>query len=58
METKYVSLRVQEAFHQDLGLGRARIDTKTREIMDLEIGDVIEIKGKRSTAARVFRTQL
>jgi transitional endoplasmic reticulum ATPase len=51
-------LRVQEAFPQDLGLGRARINNATKKELELEIGDIIAIEGKRTTAARVFRTQL
>jgi len=55
---KKMILRVQEAFPQDLGLGRARINNATKKELDLEIGDIIAIEGKRITAARVFRTQL
>lgn len=36
-------------------MGRARIDTKTRKDLGMEVGEVIEIIGKRSTAAKVFR---
>ncbi|MEM0448481.1 MAG: CDC48 family AAA ATPase [Methanomassiliicoccales archaeon] len=51
-----VTLRVVRAQHQsEVGLGRARIDTKTRKELGVEVGDVIEIVGKRSTAAKVFR---
>ncbi len=51
-----LTLRVARAHHQsEVGLGRARIDTKTRKDLALEAGDVIEIVGKRTTAAKVFR---
>ena len=36
-------------------MGRARIDAKTRKDLAVEVGDIIEIVGKRSTAAKVFR---
>jgi len=51
-----VTLRVASAQHQsEVGLGRARIDTETRRALDVEMGDYIEIVGKRRTAAKVFR---
>ncbi|HTY47445.1 MAG TPA: CDC48 family AAA ATPase [Methanomassiliicoccales archaeon] len=51
-----ITLRVARAQHQsEVGFGRARIDTKTRKDLSVEVGDVIEIQGKRSTAAKVFR---
>ncbi|MCX6652352.1 MAG: CDC48 family AAA ATPase [Methanomassiliicoccales archaeon] len=54
MET--ITLRVARAQHQsEVGFGRARIDAKTRKELSVEVGDVIEIVGKRSTAAKVFR---
>jgi transitional endoplasmic reticulum ATPase len=51
-----IILRVARAHHQsEVGLGRARIDAKTRKDLAVEVGDIIEIVGKRSTAAKVFR---
>ncbi len=51
-----IILRVARAHHQsEVGLGRARIDGKTRKDLAVEVGDIIEIVGKRSTAAKVFR---
>jgi transitional endoplasmic reticulum ATPase len=50
-----VILKVAEALQSDVGHGRARIDTKTRSLLKLEPGDIIEIKGKKPTAAKVFR---
>ena len=47
-----VSLKVSRAHHQsEVGLGRARIDTTTRKELSVEVGDIIEIIGKRRTAA-------
>ncbi|MCL4347316.1 MAG: hypothetical protein M1117_05315, partial [Candidatus Thermoplasmatota archaeon] len=51
-----VTLKVARAHHQsEVGLGRARIDTATRKELQIEVGDIIEIIGKRRTAAKVFR---
>jgi transitional endoplasmic reticulum ATPase len=50
-----LTLRVVEAPQSDVGLGRARIDTKTRMDLDVDVGDIIEIIGKKTTAAKVFR---
>jgi len=51
-----VTLKVARAHHQsEVGLGRARIDTATRKELNVEVGDIIEIVGKRRTAAKVFR---
>ncbi len=50
-----VILKVAEALQSDVGHGRARIDTSTRVALNLEPGDIIEIKGKKATAAKVFR---
>ncbi|MFA5313417.1 MAG: CDC48 family AAA ATPase [Methanomassiliicoccales archaeon] len=54
--TGSIVLRVAKATRQtEIGLGRARIDTQTRKVLGVEQGDIIEIIGKRSTAAKVFR---
>jgi len=50
-----VVLKVSEAFQQDVGYGRARIDHQTRLDLDLSIGDVIELEGTKVTAASVWR---
>jgi transitional endoplasmic reticulum ATPase len=51
-----VSLRVARAHHQsEVGLGRARIDTETRKDLGVDVGEIIEIVGKKRTAAKVFR---
>jgi len=50
------SLRVARAHHQsEVGLGRARIDSATRKALSADVGDIIEISGKKRTAAKVFR---
>ena len=55
MPTNETVLKVSEAFQQDVGYGRARIDHQTRIDLDLSIGDVIEIEGTKTTAAAVWR---
>jgi len=55
MKPKEVALKISEAFQQDVGYGRARIDHQTRIDLDLSIGDVIEIEGTKTTAAVVWR---
>jgi len=55
MSKNEVELKVSEAFQQDVGYGRARVDNQTRVDLDLSIGDVIEIEGAKTTAAIVWR---
>src|SRR2546422_2202942 len=50
-----VVLKVAEAPQSDVGLGRARVDTKTRMALTVDVGEIIEIIGKKSTAAKLFR---
>jgi len=50
-----VLLKVSEAFQQDVGYGRARIDSQSRMELDLSVGEVIEIEGEKTTAAVVWR---
>ncbi len=44
-------LRVGDAKQRDVGRGIARIDQRTMQRLGISAGDVIEIKGKRTTAA-------
>jgi transitional endoplasmic reticulum ATPase len=44
-------LRVAEAKSRDAGRGKARIDDKTMRALNVMAGDIIEITGKRTTAA-------
>jgi AAA family ATPase, CDC48 subfamily len=39
----------------EAGFGRARMDSVSRNRLGLEIGDVVEIIGKKSVAAKVFK---
>ncbi|MGC8992488.1 MAG: CDC48 family AAA ATPase [Thermoplasmata archaeon] len=52
-----IILKVAEAPQMDVGLGRARIDTASREALGVEVGEIITITGKRTTAAKVYRLQ-
>jgi transitional endoplasmic reticulum ATPase len=55
MEEERVTLKVAEALQEDVGMGRARIDSATRMKLGVEVGDIIEIRGNKTTAAKVFR---
>ncbi|MGB1698266.1 MAG: AAA family ATPase, partial [Thermoplasmatota archaeon] len=50
------TLRVVEALQQDVSYGRARLDGQTRIELNLSPGDIIEIKGAKTTAAVVWRS--
>ncbi len=51
-----ITLKVARAHHQsEVGLGRARIDSQTRKTLNADVGEIIEITGKKRTAAKVFR---
>ncbi|MGC8609886.1 MAG: CDC48 family AAA ATPase [Thermoplasmata archaeon] len=56
-ESNEIILKVAEAPQMDVGLGRARIDTASREALGVEVGEIITITGKRTTAAKVYRLQ-
>jgi transitional endoplasmic reticulum ATPase len=55
MIKREVLLKISEAFQQDVGYGRARIDSQSRMELDLSVGEVIEIEGEKVTAAVVWR---
>jgi len=51
-----IILKVERALNQsDIGLGRVRMDTKSRMALGLEIEDAVEIIGTKHTVARVFK---
>jgi len=54
MVNKKITLKVAEARPRDVGRGIARIDPKDFEKLGCEIGDVVQIQGKRKTAAKVM----
>lgn len=52
---KSIELKVAEALQNDVGRGLVRIDSKARKDLDVSTGDIVELKGKRSTAALVWQ---
>src|SRR5207302_2851917 len=50
-----IVLKVAEAPQAGVGLGRARVDTQTRVALGVDVGEIIQIIGKKSTAAKLFR---
>ncbi|MFP3952152.1 MAG: CDC48 family AAA ATPase [Candidatus Bathyarchaeia archaeon] len=55
MSNKSVQLKVAEAKQQrDVGRSIARMDSETMKSLDITVGDVVEITGKKSTAAKAW----
>jgi len=52
---KSIELKVAEALQNDVGRGLVRIDSKARKELDVSTGDIVELKGKRATAALVWQ---
>lgn len=50
-----IELKVAEALQNDVGRGLVRIDSRARKELDVTTGDIVELKGKRSTAAIVWQ---
>ena len=42
-----ITLKVAEALQDEVGYGRGRLDTLTRNELGLSIGDIVEIHGRR-----------
>lgn len=55
MPSKTIELKVAEALQNDVGRGLVRIDSKARKELEVSTGDIVELKGKRSTAALVWQ---
>jgi len=55
MALKGTELKVVEAYQNDVGRDIVRIDSKARKDLEVTTGDIIEIKGKRITAAVVWQ---
>ena len=53
-DDKTLILKVKEALSKDVGRAIARIDPEDMKELELDVGDIIEIKGKRKTAAKVM----
>ena len=54
VEPKVLTLRVSEALAKDVGRGIARMDPKDMVKMGVEVGDIVQILGKRPTVAKVM----
>jgi transitional endoplasmic reticulum ATPase len=50
-----VELKVAEAMQNDVGRGIVRLDTATRDQLGITTGDIVELRGRRATAAIVWR---
>ena len=53
--TKEVSLKVQEAYTEEAYKGIVRIDSQTMREIGVKAGDIVEIKGGRTTVGIVDR---
>jgi len=53
-DDKTLILKVKESSLKDVGRAIARIDPEDMKELGLEVGDIIEINGKRRTAAKVM----
>jgi len=54
VDTRSLVLRVAEAKPRDVGRGIARVDPQDLEKLGTEVGEVIQIEGKRKTVAKVM----
>lgn len=52
--TDALTLKVAEALTRDVGRGIARLDPKDMAKLEVEVGDIIQVRGKRATAAKVM----
>lgn len=50
-----VKLKIAEAFRNDVGRGIVRVESKIMDSLGVSSGDIVEIIGKRTTAAIVWR---
>ena len=49
-----LTLKVKEALPKDVGRAIVRIDPEDMKLIGLEVGDIIEIEGKRKTPAKAM----
>ncbi|MFA4934853.1 MAG: AAA family ATPase, partial [Candidatus Methanoperedens sp.] len=49
-----LTLKVAESFSKDVGRGLARIDPVDMKLLEADVGDIIEIAGKRTTVAKLM----
>ena len=55
MAGKTIELKVAEALQNDVGRGLVRLDSRARKELDVSTGDIVELRGKRTTAALVWQ---
>ncbi len=55
---KTLTLKVSEALAKDVGRGIARIDPKDMVEIGAEVGDIVQIRGKRLAVAKVMPTYM
>ncbi|MFZ5647369.1 MAG: CDC48 family AAA ATPase [Bacillota bacterium] len=53
---KEIQLKVTEAIPRDVGRNIARFDPAFFKLLEVEIGDIVKLEGKRTTCARVMPT--
>ncbi|MGO8745034.1 MAG: CDC48 family AAA ATPase [Thermoguttaceae bacterium] len=53
---KQITLRVSESTGKDVGRGIARIDPSDMQQLGVDVGDMLEVEGKRKTVCRVLPT--
>jgi len=54
MKKNKITLKVNEALSKDVGRVKVRIDPEDMKVLNLEVGDIVEIEGKRKTPAKVM----
>lgn len=54
-ENNGIELKVVEALQNDVGRGIVRIDSRAYKVLGVTSGDIVELKGKKSTAAIVWQ---
>ena len=54
--SKEITLKVAEAISKDVARGLARIDPDDMKLLGAEVGDIVEIVGKRTTVAKLMPT--
>ena len=57
MTKEEVRVRVAESKQSDAGSGKARLSANVLNILNLKEGDVLEIRGKKITAATVCKSE-
>ena len=51
-----ITLKVDSAYPEDQGNGKARLDPDAMQALDVRAGDLVKITGKTPTIAKVWRS--